>query len=381
MRPASTVASGDQIPTGTCNDAAGSGGKPWCPAPTHRREARCRRLRSCASEAGDRRQPSRSTAPIEPSPGDPAVTVAWCTSLLVATAPARCLPWISRWTAQEAGMGAVGRRKGSLLVLAMLVALVGAGCGSDEPADSGGQAGGATVSGLVTDGTLTVATELPAPPFWIGKDYDSVTGGFEVELSREIAKRLNLGSVKFVEMPFAGLVAGQQCPCDINFSQVTITEERARVVDFTEPYFDANQGVLVKQGTKVASLADAKNLKWGAQINTTGARYIKDKIQPATEAQIYNTTVDAFTALSAGQIQAVMLDTPIVLGAVEEKQVPNGEVVGQFKTGEQYGAVLNKGSENLEAFNEVIRTLKSEGFVDQLFKKYFSEQAAVPVIE
>jgi polar amino acid transport system substrate-binding protein len=282
--------------------------------------------------------------------------------------------------AEEAGLRVVGRRKGTLLVLAMLVALVGAGCGSDEPADSGGQAGGATVSGLVTDGTLTVATELPAPPFWIGKDYDSVTGGFEVELSQEIAKRLNLGSVKFVEMPFAGVVAGQQCPCDINFSQVTITEERARVVDFTEPYFDANQGVLVKQGTKVANLAEAKNIKWGAQINTTGARYIKDNIQPATEAQIYNTTVDAFTALSAGQIQAVMLDTPIVLGAVEEKQIPNGEVVGQFKTGEQYGAVVNKGSENLDAFNEVIRTLKSEGFIDQLFKKYFSEQAAVPII-
>jgi polar amino acid transport system substrate-binding protein len=278
-------------------------------------------------------------------------------------------------------VGAVGRRKGSLLVLAMLVALVGAGCGSDEPADTGGQAGGTpTVSGLVTDGVLTVGTELPAPPFWIGKDYDSLTGGFEVELAQEIAKRLNLGSVKFVEMPFAGLVAGQQCPCDIDFSQVTITEERARVVDFTEPYFDANQGILVKQGTKVASLAEAKNIKWGAQINTTGFSYIKDKIQPATEPKVYNTTVDAFTALSAGQIQAVMLDTPIVLGAVEENQVPGGEVVGQFKTGERYGAVVNKGSENLDAFNEVIRTLKSEGFVDQLFKKYFSEQAAVPII-
>jgi polar amino acid transport system substrate-binding protein len=277
-------------------------------------------------------------------------------------------------------MGAVGRRKGSLLVLVMLVALVGAGCGGDEePAGSGGTSE-ATVTGLVTDGTLTVGTELPAPPFWIGDDYDSLTGGFEVDLAKEIAKRLNLGTTKFVEMPFTGLVAGQQCPCDINFSQVTITPERARVVKFTEPYFDANQGILVKKGTKVTSLEDAKGLKWGAQVQTTGAKYIADTIKPTTEARLFDRTVDAFTALSAGQIQAVLLDTPIVLGAVDEKQVPDGEVVGQFKTGEQYGAVINRGSPNLEAFNQVIKTLKSEGYIDQLLKKYFSDQVSVPVI-
>lgn len=278
-------------------------------------------------------------------------------------------------------MGAVGRRRSSLLVLVMLVALVGAGCGSDEPTDTGAQSGSGTqVRDLVTAGTLTVGTELPAPPFWIGDDYDSLTGGFEVDLAKEIAKRLNLGTTKFVEMPFTGLVAGQRCECDIDFSQVTITPDRAKVAQFTEPYFDANQGVLVKKGTTVASLEQAKALKWGAQVQTTGAAYIADKIQPTTEARLYDRTVDAFAALSAGQIQAVLLDTPIVLGAVKEKQVPDGEVVGQFKTGEQYGAVVNKGSPNLNAFNQVIKTLKSEGYIDTLLQKYFSDQVSVPVI-
>jgi polar amino acid transport system substrate-binding protein len=277
-------------------------------------------------------------------------------------------------------MRAVGRRKGSLLVLAMLVALVGAGCGSDEPTDTGAQSGGTEVSGLITDGTLTVGTELPAPPFWIGDDYDSLTGGFEVDLAKEIAKRLNLATTKFVEMPFAGLVAGQQCDCDINFSQVTITPDRAKVVQFTEPYFDANQGILVKKGTTVANLDEAKGLQWGGQINTTGVAYINDTIKPTKEARLFDRTVDAFAALSAGQIQAVLLDTPIVLGAVKEKQVPDGEVVGQFKTGEQYGAVVNKGSPNLNAFNTVMKTLKSEGYIDTLLQKYFSDQVSVPVI-
>ena len=276
----------------------------------------------------------------------------------------------------------VGRWRRGTLLLALVVALAAAGCGGDEE-PSGAQGGGESLQlqNPVSQGVLTVGTELPAPPFWIGKDYDSLTGGFEVDLSKEIGKRLGLNTVKYVEMPFSGLVAGQQCPCDINFSQVTVTEKRDRVVDFTEPYFNANQGVLARKGVTVNSLADAKNLKWGAQLNTTGASYIADTIQPATEAQIFDRTVDAFQALNAGQIDAVLLDTPIVLGAVENKQVRNAEVVGQFKTGEVYGGVVNRGSPNLETFNQVIRTLKSEGFIDGLFKKYFAEQAAVKVIE
>jgi polar amino acid transport system substrate-binding protein len=272
-------------------------------------------------------------------------------------------------------------RGGSLLGLVLAVALVAAGCGGDDEEPSGAQSGGETqLQGLITPGTLTVGTELPAPPFYNGNDYDSLSGGFEFDFAKELAKRLGLNEVKFVEMPFAGLVAGQQCPCDINFSQVTITEERDRVVDFTEPYFDANQGILAKTGTKVASVDDAKGLTWGAQINTTGAQFLSETIKPNTEARIFNTTVDAFQALNAGQIDAMMLDTSIVLGAVEEGQVKNAEVVGEFKTGEAYGAVVNRGSDNLEAFNTTIKAMKDDGFRDKLFQQYFAEQAAVPEI-
>jgi polar amino acid transport system substrate-binding protein len=279
-------------------------------------------------------------------------------------------------------MGVRRWRRGALLGLVLVVALVAAGCGGGDEEPSGAQGTGDTprLEGLITPGTLTVGTELPAPPFWIGDDYDSLTGGFEVDFAKEMAKRLGLNTVKFVEMPFAGLVAGQQCPCDINFSQVTITPERDKVVDFTEPYFDANQGVLAKKGTKVANLDDAKKLRWGGQINTTGVAFISDKIQPATEARVYNTTVDTFQALKAGQIDAILLDTSIVLGAVDAGQVGDAEVVGQFKTGEVYGAVVGRDSKNLDAFNTVIKAMVTDGTRDKLFQQYFAEQAAVPEI-
>jgi polar amino acid transport system substrate-binding protein len=273
-------------------------------------------------------------------------------------------------------------RRWALLGLVLTVAMVVAGCGGgDDNKGSGAQSGAQPqLQDLITPGTLTVATELPAPPFWIGDDYDHLTGGFEVDFSKELAKRLGINNVKFVEMPFSGLVAGQQCPCDIDFSQVTITPDRDKVVDFTEPYFDANQGVLAKKGTTVANLDDAKKLRWGVQLNTTATSFINDKIHPATEARVFDRTTDAFAALNAGQIDAVMLDTPIVLGAVKEKQVKDAEVIGQFKTGEVYGAVVNRGSKNLDAFNKAIKAMKDDGFRDQLFKKYFADQAAVPEI-
>lgn len=266
-----------------------------------------------------------------------------------------------------------------LISLLVAVALIGGACGSDDDDDTTDT--GTSASGFEprTKGELTVGTELPAPPFYLGDDYDSLTGGFEYDLAQALAKELGLAKAVIVEMPFAGVVAGQDCPCDVDFSQVTITDDRAKVVDFTTPYFDADQGVLVKKGKKVATLAEAKALQWGAQVNTTGLDFIEGTIKPAKKAQVYNTTVDAFNALDAGQIDAVLLDTPIVLG--QAKETPKFEVVAQFKTGEQYGGIVKKGSKNLKAINAAIAKLKDDGVLSKLLEKYFgADPADIPTI-
>ena len=269
----------------------------------------------------------------------------------------------------------------TVLVTALLV--VAAACSSDSKTTSStgssSSSGSAAFKPLKAD-TLTVGTELPAPPFWIGDDYSSLTGGFEYDLAHKIAAKLGLKTTVIVEMPFAGVVAGQECPCDLDLSQVTITPERSQAVDFTEPYFDADQGVLVKKGKSVKTLDEAKKLQWGAQVTTTGLDFINQKIKPDKEAQAYNTTIDAFNALDAGQIDAVLLDTPIVLG--EAKQAPQFEVVAQFKTGDQYGAIVKKGSTNKTAIDAAIKALKADGTLAALLKQYFgADPADIPVIE
>jgi polar amino acid transport system substrate-binding protein len=269
-------------------------------------------------------------------------------------------------------------------LFALALAIAVGSCGDDDDDDGAApeSGGGEGEIQLIEEGVLTVGTELPAPPFWIGDDYDSIEGGFEVDLARAIAEELGIDEVTFVEMPFSGLVAGQECPCDIDFSQVTITEERAEVVDFTVPYFDADQGVLAAPGVSVTTIDEAKAIRWGAQINTTGASFVTDTIQPATELQVYNTTVDAFTALTAGQIDAVLLDVPIVLGAVNAGQVGDAEVIAQFKTGEQYGGVLAKDSPNTPIFDEAIETLRDEGVISDLLEEYFgADPTDIPVVE
>jgi polar amino acid transport system substrate-binding protein len=273
----------------------------------------------------------------------------------------------------------------TLITFIVVGALLMAACSDDKTTTSSSNANSGTGNAAAAfkpmkSGVLTVGTELPAPPFYLGDDYTSLTGGFEYDLAQDIAKELGLSSATVVEMPFAGVVAGQDCPCDVDFSQVTITDDRAKVVDFTSPYFDADQGVLVKKGKSVKTLDDAKGLQWGAQVNTTGLDFIENTIKPSKQAQVYNTTVDAFNALDAGQIDAVLLDTPIVLG--EAKDATQFEVVAQFKTGEQYGGIVKKGSTNLTAINAAIDKLKSNGTISSLLQKYFgADPKDIPVIE
>jgi polar amino acid transport system substrate-binding protein len=266
----------------------------------------------------------------------------------------------------------------------MVLALVASAC-SAEPQEAAPQQ---TQGGFepVEAGVLTVATNLPAPGFWNGDDPSSIEGGFEYGIAQELAERLGLEEgVKVVNVSFDALVAGQAQGFDLALSQVTITEERAEVVDFTEPYFSSDQGIMVRRGTKVADLAAAKALRWGAQASTTGQTFIEEEIQPASEPLIYTETTQAFTALQANQVDAVLLDTAIVLGQASQPNSPF-EVVGQFRSGEAYGGILPKGSGNLTEINRHLEAMMDDGTIDELGDEFLAPQfgqdpADVPYLE
>lgn len=269
---------------------------------------------------------------------------------------------------------------GKLLALALtlVLALGLAACGGGDGGESGGTVPAAGPSGFRTrsPGVLTVGTELPNPPFVLGDDLDHLKGGFEVDMVDEIADRLGVERVEWVGFPFTKLVAGARCPCDFAVNGVSILPDRRQRVDFSSPYFTANQGVLVRKGTGVNGVADARRLRFGVQEATSGAAYLDRILKPTEPPRTFGSTTAAFAALRAGRVDAVMSDVPIVVDAAAK--YPGLTVAGQFKTDEQYGAVLAKGSPNTKPLSEVIDQLRDDGVLDQLFQKYFPEQVDIP---
>jgi polar amino acid transport system substrate-binding protein len=280
----------------------------------------------------------------------------------------------------------VFRKVGAVLFAGALIAGLVA-CGDDDEAETEGTSetteaasGAAADFTPVTEDTLTVVTSLPAPGFWNGDDPSNITGGYEYEIATALQERLGMGDLEIVNVSFDQLVAGQVGDFDVALSQVTITEERKQVVDFTEPYFESDQGVIVQAGTEVATVEDARALQWGVQSGTTGADYLADTLKPEQEAQVFQGLDAGFAALEAGQVDAFMMDTAIVLAQAAES---NGtqEVAAQFKTGEEYGGILPKGSANADAINSILTELKDDGSLSEFAKEWLGgDPSDVPVL-
>jgi polar amino acid transport system substrate-binding protein len=253
--------------------------------------------------------------------------------------------------------------------LAVVLALGMAGCGGGNDATDEPQAKGPLAT--ITPGVLTVGTELPAPTFWDGADYRDVKGGFEADLAKELARRLGGLKMKVVPCPFVAINAGAPCDCDIDFSQIGITDERRRHWDFTVPYFDADHGLMVKTSTNVPDLAAAKALVFGEQAETTPFDFVHDQLRPTTDPKVYDTTVEMFDAFNVGEVNAILFDLPILLSAMREGQVADAKIVAQFKTGERYGGILPKDSQNTEPVNRALRSMVEDGTIERLQRQYF----------
>lgn len=226
-----------------------------------------------------------------------------------------------------------------------------------------------------TPGTLTVGFDVPAPGFWNGRVSGTTIkspSGFEATLSQAIAKQLGLKTVVDVRAPFGGLFSPAPKKYDVAFEEVTITAQRAKVVSFSAPYFDANQGVLIRKGlAKPSSIASLKSLQLCAQSNTTGLSYIQHTLRPSKKALVYSSSSSAaFDAVEAGKCDALILDVPIVVSQSQKKKGAYGGVVGQIVTHESYGAVMEKGSKFKPFLDQAIKALKANGTIDRLQKKW-----------
>jgi polar amino acid transport system substrate-binding protein len=294
----------------------------------------------------------------------------------------------------------------ALIVLAL--ALIASGCGSTSESTGTATAAG-TGSGtfapspcakdqlqLVNPGKLTVGTDNPAYPPWFGGDEQGVwkisnplSGeGFESAVAYAVADKLGFAKeeVDWTVVPFNNSFKPGPKDFDFDINQISFTPERAKVVDFSDSYYDVNQAVVALNDSKIASaaaLADLKDAKLGAPIGTTSYDYITQNIQPSQEPQVYDTLDAGVAALKAKQIDGLVVDLPTAF-FITAAQLEDSKIVGQFPTvGEQehFGMVLQKDSPLTDCVNEALAALKSDGTLAQIQQEWLSDKASAPVLQ
>ena len=269
--------------------------------------------------------------------------------------------------------GTTSRRAGILAAAAGL-ALAVTGCAKTDTATT--TAGGVK---LIKNGQLTVCTHLPYAPFQF-QDRSGKVVGFDVDLIALVAKKLNVKQ-EIVNTPFEGIKSGQDLKigkCDIAAAGMTITAEREKVIDFSDPYFDATQALLVKKGAPYTSLAALKGQRVGAQAATTGLEYAKKNAAANGYTIVeYNNLAAEQQALATGQIVAADNDLPVWSEYLKENP-GKFEISAQFHTGEQYGFGLKKGAnpELLTLVNETLAEARQDGTYAKLHAKWIGTSPA-----
>ena len=274
-----------------------------------------------------------------------------------------------------------------LLGVAALVATLAA-CGGGSSSKTTTTTNSSAAPTL-TSGKLVVGFDVPAPAFWNGQLSGTTLknpSGFEYGLALDVAKQLGISqsNVTFKRAPFATILLAGKKPYDFAMEETTITAQRAKVIGFSAPYFDANQGVLIAKGVpSPENIAALKSLQTCAQAATTGLDWIQHKLRPAKKPLVYSASSSAaFDAVQSGSCQALILDVPIIEAQNQKQPGAYGGVVGEIDTHEGYGAVFEKNSALIPFVSRAIRVLKSDGTIAKLTKRWFGyDPSKIPVLK
>ncbi|CAN5398884.1 basic amino acid ABC transporter substrate-binding protein [soil metagenome] len=270
------------------------------------------------------------------------------------------------------------------ILLAALVAIaslaVGVGCGSSDDSTSGSSTGGGDTAdfNLIKPGTLVVGSDIPYPPFEDGRNGDYT--GFDIDLVGDIAEKLGL-TVEVQDTNFTTIFRDlSQGKFDLVASASTITPERQKTVDFSDPYYEAQQAILVAEGSDIKTADDLNGKTVGAQDGTTGEAYVTDKLD-AKAVRPYPEAADAINALRNGQIEAAVIDQPVAQDAVDKGAGSGLVVAGEISTDELYGlAIAKDNTKLLDAVNGALQDLKDDGTLNDLYQQYFKIDAPDSVI-
>lgn len=262
--------------------------------------------------------------------------------------------------------------------IAAAAVLVLSGCASNPGSDGDGGGDNPAASGpdygLVEAGTLTICSEVPYVPFeFEGGDNGTGYTGFDIDLAYAIAQKLDL-ELSVQDVSFDGLQSGTTLiagTCDMGASAMTITEDRKKKIDFSDPYYDSLQSLLTSVDSGITSISDLAGKNVGVQQGTTGESYAKANATDATLVQ-YPGDAELWPALQAGQIDAILQDQPVNIE--HEKADDTYKIVEEYNTDESYGFAFAKGEKDAlrEAVNKALEELRDSGDYDTIYDTYFA---------
>ncbi len=243
-------------------------------------------------------------------------------------------------------------------------ALVLAGCAAalhSAPADAAGM-------------TVNVGTEPAFAPFEYTDEKTKEFVGFDMDIIKAVGKAGGF-EVKISSLPFDGIIpAVLTGTIDAAISAITITEERAKKVDFTEPYYDAGLGILINNKVKdsVKSQEDLKGRTICVQIATSGAM-LASKIEGARVTQ-FNSAPETYIELGKGGCDAVINDFPVHAYYMATAKPGNITLLPGMITSEQYGIMMSKSKPKVqEAIRAGLAKIKSGGTYDAIYRKWFGD--------
>ncbi|MBV1821216.1 ABC transporter substrate-binding protein [Clostridium cochlearium] len=258
----------------------------------------------------------------------------------------------------------------SILLSVLVVGSVFVGCGKDD--NKGEDKKEVSVLQRVKDNkVIKVGLEDTYPPMEFRNEKNELVG-FDIDLSDEIGKRLGV-KVEYVMTEFGGLIMSLNSnKIDMSASAISITDERKKEVEFTKPYVNSGQALVVKKGN--TSIKDEKDLNGktvGAQLGTTGEQAAK-KIQGVKEVKAYDKVPQVFQDLDIGRIDAVIVDE-FVGRYYLSKQKDKSEVVKSLEQ-EPIGIAFKKGEKELqEEVQKIIDEMVKDGTMSKISEKWFGE--------
>ncbi|MGQ7246229.1 transporter substrate-binding domain-containing protein [Halomonas sp. V046] len=222
------------------------------------------------------------------------------------------------------------------------------------------------------DGKLTVATDPSFVPFEMMDQETGEMVGFDMEIIAALAERAGF-EYDLRTMDFNGIIpAVQTGNVDIAIAGITITDERAEIVDFSDPYYDSGLQILVKADEEgVQSVDDLAGMRIGTKIGSTSYDYLQENLGEDAEITPYPGTSDMYMALLGGSVDAAFYDAPNVGYFSQTRGEGKVKVVGPLYEGQQYGIVFVKDSEWVEPVNEALAAMKEDGTYDEIHAKWF----------